>query len=275
IMAKDDEGLTGLVEERTRKGLESGNLTPSDRLLAAKVALLQGEFFDSLMHFVKAASQDDSQKKNAEEGFIKILNSGHYEFILKPPDVISFFQAYVFEDQEDRLYLSAQFRPPSPIFVVPFILSLEGNAVKSVENLSKDILFAMPDPNLSGTETFRLWVAGKNIGDEVPIFELKAILHLDSSKTNYLDLSNFITSPEVTDNWSAVVGASESFSISFAAPNYDREENGVLVKGYQLSLSDGKGPMLSLNSFRKPLPQKIDIWKTIGEIRNPTQKPDN
>jgi len=85
-----------------------------------------------------------------------------------------------------------------------------------------------------------------------------------------LNLSNFSVESTLPSNWSLVFGIPECFGPGFPASQYEKTDNGVVMKAYQLATTSGKGPTLLLDDFRKPLPAKINVWKAIDEIFNGT-----
>lgn len=263
ILALDDEGLTSTILEEADKALENGTITPELRLLTARVSLWQGDWGQAITHFIKAASKNPALKDKAGKGLKKIIDSGKTDFLKRPPDIDSIFLAYAFENKEDRLYFQADFIPRTPLYIFPFDLEVESAVVKSVEILSPDVLFVFRDPFT--TDTSKLWIVGKDSSDQFKRLRARLIVHLDPA-VNGVNISNYNCEGPIPGNWGLVFGLPESFYSGFLPPVVEKNLNGVLLKAYQLSRTNGKGPTLVLQDFRKPLPAKIDVWKCIEEI---------
>ncbi|MBF0502060.1 MAG: tetratricopeptide repeat protein [Candidatus Riflebacteria bacterium] len=264
ILERDDEGLSSAALETAQRALEKGTITPEQRLRAARVNYLQGDLSDAVIGFIKAASKDSALKGQVQKYLQTLLDSRKADFLLRPPEVFSFRQAYLWEKGEDSLFIRIQFRPTSPHFIVPFDLPLEPRAVKAVETRSSDLLFVLPDPvNPDGT---RLWLVAKDATDDVPMLEARLVIRLHPSKVTFIDLSNYQVSSDLSDNWSVVIGDSTSFGPGFPVGQIDQMQGKLIIKGYRLQLSNGKGPSLDLRDFRKNLGSGIDPWKIFEDV---------
>jgi len=263
LLSEDDEGLTTSILDATQKSLEKGNISPGQRVLSAKVSLLQGDWNTAIIQFIKAASKDKAFIKPAEQGLKKIIDSGQTGFLQQVPEISGIAHAYAYEEDKDRFYLWAKFYPKTPFYIFPFDIEVESSAIKSIKIESPDILFTILDPFVR--DTTRIWAIGKDEDDQVKALTLKLVIELDPSLQG-LNLSNYSVETTLPGNWSLVFGAQDSFGAGFPAPTVEKIENGVIQKAYQLSFTSGKGPTLYLPDFRKPLPGKVDIWKAIEDV---------
>lgn len=259
LLERDDEGLAAAALETAQRAMDKGSITPEQRLRAARVNALQGALSDAVIGFIKAASKDATLKTAVQKHLKDLIDSGKADFLQKPPEIFSFRQAYIWENGEDSLYIRIQFRPTSPHFVVPFDLPIEPQAVKAIEARSGDLLFTLPDPvNPDGT---RVWLVAKDATDDVPVIDARIVVRLNSSKVTFLDLSNYQSATDLNDNWSVVIGEPAAFNSGFPAGQIDQKQGKIVIRGYRLQLSNGKGPNLDLRDFRKNLGPGINPWK--------------
>jgi tetratricopeptide (TPR) repeat protein len=265
ILSRDDEELTSRILEGFRQALEKGKATTQQRLLAARVAYMQGDWSQAIVQFIKAASKDPNCKPQALAGLKKIIDSGKTGFLQRLPDISLFQQAYAFQEKKDKFYLWVNFAPSSPLYLFPFDLEFEQAAIKKIEVKSPDILFIIPDPFT--IDTTRLWVVGKDPDDDSRSLSLKTEITLDETIILELNLSNFLVDANLPGNWSMVFGPDEAFHSGFPIPKSEKTFSGGRLKAYQLSYSSGKGPTLHLPDFRKPLSKKFDVWKEMQEIQ--------
>lgn len=268
ILANDDEGLTGKILEQADRNAEKGKITPKERLLVARVHLLQGDLAQAIMHYIKAASKDGALKPFARLGLKKIIDSGKTAFLQQPPEMNALYQAYIHENSEDRLYVFSNFAAKTPLYLFPFDFEVPQSSVKSVEVLSPDVLFTFIDPFV--IDTVRVWVVGKDDSDDSRPLNLKAILRLDTKGMQDFSLSNYWVENSLPANWGLVFGPPESFGPGFATSHYDTDQNGIAIRCFQLPRNTGKGPTIFLSDFQKPLPGKADVWKVIDELHSGT-----
>lgn len=264
ILAKDDEGLTAKVLGEFEEALIHGRATPEQRMLAAKVAFLQGDWAQTIRQFIKAGSKDPALKTAAEAGLRRIIETGKTEFLQRLPEITLFQQAYSHEGNKDKLYLWIQFAPKNSLYLFPFDFEFEQAAIKEIKVNSPDILAVIPDPFT--IDTTRLWVIGKDPDDRERSFNFKAEITLDESVISELDLSNYLVESTLPGNWSYVFGERDSFYPGFPIPKVEKEENGLVLKAFQLSYSHGKGPIVYLPDFRKPGKTKVDVWAKMEEV---------
>ncbi|MBF0406231.1 MAG: hypothetical protein HQM10_02670 [Candidatus Riflebacteria bacterium] len=264
ILELDDEGLTGELSEKYQAAKENGQISPPERLRAASVNFIQGDFPESVIDYIKSASKDPTLKLASKSGLEKIIGTGRTEFLQTKPEILSFRQAYLWENGEDSVYLKIRFRPTSPLFLVPFELPIDYENLKTVEIRSENVLYIIPDK--TSDNPLRLWVACKDIGDSIPVVEMKAVLRLKPSKLIQFDFSNYYCIPETGDNWSVVLGDNSTFCPGFMKGTIESTKEGLMVKAFDLYQSKGRGPTLDLRDFRRNLGKSVNVWKIIDEV---------
>lgn len=264
LLGQDDEGLTAGLLDRAQRALESGKITPEERLRAARVNLLQGDHSDAVIGFIKAASKDATIKPIVQRNLEALVNSGKTDFLLRPPELFSFRQAYLWDNSEDSVYLRIQFRPTSPHFLIPIDLPFEARAIKTIESRSNDILFVINDP--APPEGTRLWLAVKDPGDEVPTVEAKLVLRMHPARVTLLDLSNYGAPADLADNWTVVMGEPTSYPPGFPPGHVEKQDGKIMVRAYRLQTTNGKGPVLDLRDFRKSLGATVNPWKVFEDV---------
>ena len=263
IMGRDDEGLVAGLQERFSLAFSTGKITPKERLLAARVAMFSGDLSDAVLQFIKAASREDALKAEAQKGVERILSMGKIEFLQKPPEIFRFAQVYSWQGNEDRVYVAARINPTTPHYVFPFDFPFDPKSIETVEIQGGDFLFGTIDP--SATESTRIWFSGKDIGDEPRNLELQAVIRFKPGLID-LDLTTWSVPAELANNWSVIVGPTTAFTPDFPAPQKQKGDGGVDIKGFQVQQSGGKGPYLQVDVFHKTLPHEVDVFKALADI---------
>lgn len=261
ILAKDDEFLLSTISDEVDAKTVSGKATARDYLTSGKLGLLQGDRQRAVNHLVKAATVDDKLKEEIKKVIGGFVATPQVETVSAPPDIFSFRQAYVFDKGSDKLYLRVILIPKGKGQVVPIDLTMKAASAKDIELVSKDVMFAYAQPGID--ESLRLWLILPEKEGEFPEYEIKLAINLDRAAAQAFELSNFALPPEQPDNWSFVIGSEFNFSESIAKGDFEKNIEGTRIAGYHLSVTAGKGPFISLESFKEPLPKKIDIWKLI------------
>ncbi len=261
ILANDDELLLATVREEIDKKIESGKASPVDYFTSGKIAMIQGDRKLASSHLIKAAMGDKKLKSEINPIMLDFVENVIAKEQPVPADIFSFRQAYVYENQQDLIYLDISLTPRTDGTIIPIDLSLSQKSVSKIEIVSDDAVFAY---SLKGVEdSLRIWVVLAEKDSRFAQFDVKMILHIDNKAAPYVELSNYNQSAEQPDNWAFVVGPETSFGESFPKGDQEKLDKGLKISGFQLGLYDGRGPMLDLSNFKNPLPRKVNIWKLI------------
>lgn len=268
MLANDDELLLISVSSDIQTKIDAGSATPQDYFTSGKIELFQGDRVKAVRHLVKAAQKDEKSLEQAKKLLGAFVESPQIDLVSAPPDIFSFRQAYVFDKDSDKIYLRLILSPKNKGQIVPVDLTLAPEAVKDISIDSKDAVMTFGVTGIS--EALRIWIVLPEKEGDFPEYEVKLTLNLDREKADYIELSNFALPPEQPDNWSFLIASEFNFSESFTRGEYEKNLNGVSINGFQLSLSDGKGPFVALRDFKEPLPGNLDVWKIIETGGEPT-----
>lgn len=261
MLARDDELMLATVAQEVSSKIETGKVTATDFMDSGKLEMIQGDRARAVSHLVRAVQTDKSKLEEASRILSDFIESPQIDLVARPPDIFSFRQAYVFDKEKDTLYLRILLMPKKRGQIVPFDLTIPFAGAGKIEISGKDAVMVFPKPGIN--DALRLWFVLPEKQDEFPEYELKVAVNLDRKNAQYLELSNFSLAKEQPDNWSFVIGSEFNFGDAVPKAEYEKTLSGLQISGYQLSLSDGKGPVISLDGFKEPLPRKIDIWKLI------------
>ncbi len=261
LLGNDDELLLIDVSAAIQEKIDAGKANPEDLFTSGKIELFQGDRIKAIKHLVKSAQQDEKTLEKAKKLLMAFVESPQVDLVSAPPDIFSFRQAYVFDKDSDTIYLRLILAPKNKGQVVPVDLTLSPDSVKEISISSKDAVMAFGVTGIS--EALRLWIVLPEKDGDFPEYEVKLSLKLDREKTEYLELSNFALAADQPDNWSFLIASEFNFAEGFDKGEYEKNLDGVVVNGYQLSMSDGKGPIVALRDFKEPLPGKLDVWKVM------------
>ncbi|OIP26267.1 hypothetical protein AUK22_06955 [bacterium CG2_30_54_10] len=267
IAGRDDEGLLATVADELAKELAKG--LPSGEagkqfMQAGRLSRLQGDPQGMIQNLVKAATLDPQLQDKIKNYLEEFVTSGKTAFLMKVPDIFSFRQAYVFEDDEDRLYLKTTFSPGTPFPMAPIDLMFDWTAIKGVDLVASDVLFAIMDPTVK--DFTRLWLVPKIKDKAFPTFLAKLRVRVDKDRLSSLDLSNVNVSPDLPDNWCVIVGTDSSFGVGFPTPEFEDSENSLKIKAFQLGRTNGRAPSLTLRDFHIPAQKPLDMWRAIDKV---------
>lgn len=263
ILANDDEMLLSTANAQAREKIENATPTAEDYMISGRLGMIQGDRRKAIDHLVKASRLDANLKSDVSDIIASYIVSPEIERMSIPAEIFSYRQAYVYDKDSDMIYLRLQALPRNGNQIFPIDTTLDLSAVSRIEIVSDDVAFAYALPGIDGST--RLWFVVPE-KERFADYEIKVILHVDRSKSRWVDLSNFSIPPEQPDNWSFVIGSEFNFGESLPKGEYEKNLDGVQITGYHLSLSDGKGPYLTLDNFKEPMPKKIDVWKLIEEV---------
>ncbi|GAB4271879.1 MAG: hypothetical protein Kow0029_09960 [Candidatus Rifleibacteriota bacterium] len=258
ILANDDELLLATVGSDVRKKIESGEATPEDYLNSGRIGMLQGDHRNAVKNLIEASVLKPALKQEAAEIIESFIQSPNIESMSIPAEIFSYRQAYVFDKNEDLIYLRIVGVPRNGNLIFPLDVTFDLEAVNKIELKSDDVVMVFGLPGFDGAT--RLWFVLPE-KERYSEYEIRVVLHVDRSKSKWLDLSNFSIPPELPDNWSFVIGSEFNFGESVPKGEYQKNKDGVQITGYHLSRSDGKGPYLALENFKEPMPKQLDIWQ--------------
>jgi hypothetical protein len=260
ILGRDDWGLMAAAHATLVGPLETGKIDAKQRLLAGRMALIQGDLPMAVDQLIRAASGDQGLRDQVRDYLRSMVAAGRTSFLFQAPEFTSFRQAFIIEKNEPRIYLHASLQPSTPHLMVPLDLTLEPEFVQKLEVVSPDVLLAIPDPNVA-TGSTRIWLALKHKDEEWPTWGAKTVTLLDPAKADWIELSNYNVNPDMTDNWSTVIAPETVFGMNFSAGSIDKIDQGVRFAAFQLRLTTGKGPWFSIREFSAaPMPREIDVW---------------
>ncbi|NCB37448.1 MAG: hypothetical protein EOM80_01655 [Erysipelotrichia bacterium] len=261
ILAKDDEFMLSTISDEIAAKIADGKASAEDYMTSGRLGLIQGDRPRAINHLVKAASLDKALKERAQKILKDFVSTSQVEMVSAPPDILSFRQAYVFDKNFDKLYLRIVMTPKNKGQIVPIDLSLTASSAREIELASADVAFAYIQPGID--DYARLWLVLPEKEGEFPEYEIRLTLNVDRAVVQSFELSNFALITEQYDNWSFVISSEFNFSENMAKGEFEKNFEGVRIAGYNLAVSEGKGPFVPLENFKEPLPRKIDIWKLI------------
>lgn len=265
ILENDDELLLATAENNLDKKIAENKASPSDLLARGKLAMLQGDTQTGIKILSSAARKYPKFKHDVEPFLLEQVKIYQNTNKIIPADIFSFRQAYVFEENESRIYVSTTLLPKPGSYIVPLDITVPMTAIKSIKTASKDVLFAYAMKS-SNEMTTRLWVVLGTKEDKYANYDVKLIITLNTEKEDYIELSNFNLASNQPDNWSFVIGPEVSFGSDFQKGEIDQVKDGIKVSGFQLGLYDGKGPFIPTSDFKvNPLPRKINVWKIMQD----------
>lgn len=261
MLGRDDELLLSSIAEDVQKKIETGKVNAQDYFDSGKLEMIQGDRNRAVQHLVRAASLDPKLHDQVAKVLARFVESPQVDMVSAPPDIFSFRQAYVFDKNADTVYLRIILSPKKRGQVVPIDLTIPASGAKKIDIKSKDAAFAFGVTGIS--DALRIWLVLPEKEAEFPEYEVRLTVDIDRKATDFIELSNFSLAKDQPDNWSFVIGSEFNFSESLPVGEHTKKNAGLQVIGYHLSLSDGKGPFLSLADFKEPLPRAVDIWKII------------
>lgn len=261
ILALDDEQLLMKVSAEVAGQIEGGKASAKEYLDSGKLLMVQGELRQAVSHLVKAASLDEKVRKEASDILLTLIESPQIDLLVAPPDLLGFRQAYVYDKEQDLVYLRVNLIPKKRGQIVPIDVTIPADAISKIETKSKDVALAFGKPGID--EALRVWAVLPEKEEEFAEYEVRLTLTLDRNILTYLELSNYSLAAEMPDNWSFIIGSEFNFSKDLPKGEYEKNLEGLQVTGYHLAVSEGKGPTLLLQNFKEPLPRSVDIWKII------------
>ena len=264
VLGNDDELLLATASDDFFSLFDSGKATARQFLTGGRIGMIQGDRREALKHLVHAATLEPKLKEEVAPIIASFITSPGIEPMTVPADIFSFRQAYVHDKDSDKIYLRIVGLPRNGNLIFPIDVTFDLNAVSRIETNSKDLAFAYALPGFDGAARVWFVLPEKKPGRE---YEIRMIMHIDRSKSNWLDLSNFSIPFEQPDNWSFVIGSEFNFGESLPEGEFKKNFDGIQVNGYHLSRSEGKGPYLAFEYFKEPMPKQVDIWKLLeGEF---------
>jgi len=261
MLARDDELMLATIAQQVSKKIETGQVSATDLLDSGKLEMIQGDRVRAVNHLVKAVQADKGKLEEVSKILSDFVESPQIDLVATPPDIFSVRQAYVFDQEKDTLYLRILLMPKKRGQIVPFDLTIPEKSAGKIEISGKDTVMVLPKTGIN--DALRLWFVLPEKQEEFPEYELKVAISIDRKTSKYLELSNFSLAQEQPDNWSFVIGSEFNFDEAVPKAEYEKKLSGLQISGYHLSLSDGSGPVISLEGFKEPLPRKVDIWKLI------------
>lgn len=265
VLANDDELLLATVQEDFQELIAGGKASAQQYLNGGRIGMIQGDRRLALKHLVNAAQLDADLKDDVSKIVASFITSPGIEPMSIPADIFSYRQAYVFDKDQDMIYLRLVGMPRNGNQIFPLDVTFDLSMVSKIELQSKDCIFAYALPGIE--RSARLWFVLPEMkpGEE---FEIRVVLHVNRKQSKWLDLSNFSIPIEQPDNWSFIISSEFNISESIPEGEYKNNFDGVQLMGYHLSRSDGKGPYLVLDDFKEPMPKQLDIWQLISAELN-------
>lgn len=257
ILANDDELLLSEVNAEIQEKLASDNPTANDYITSGRLGMIQGDRKLALKHLINSAVLNPKLKEDVSTIIASFIASPEIDSMSVPADIFSYRQAYVYDKDSDLIYLRLLGLPRNGNQIFPLDVTYDMGSIKKIELISKDVVFVLGFPGIGGAA--RLWFVLPE-KKQYENYEIKVVLHMDRTQAKWVDLSNFSVPLEQPDNWSFIIGSEFNFSADLPKGEYEKNIDGVRVAGYHLSRSDGKGPYLAFDSFKEPMPKKMDIW---------------
>lgn len=264
IAAFEDNGMLAKLHDEIIESISKNTASANTYLDAGRLARLQGNIEEMVKYLVKAVTLEETYKEEARKYFEYLIFSNKIEMFLRLPDIYSFRIAYAYDTelQEDRIYLKLAFKPLIPVNICPIDINVDWTAIKKVDIVGKDILYAIVDPNVK--DITRLWIIVREKNDENSIFYDKLVIHMEKEKTTVIELSNPNDCADLTDNWAIVIGKRESFGEGILQPNYIKNINEFEIRFYKIGTKD-KGISLPLKNFRISLPSNINVLEILDD----------
>jgi tetratricopeptide (TPR) repeat protein len=262
ILAKDDELLLANAIEDSREKISDGQAGAQEYFTSGQLGMIQGDRKTAIEHLVNASVLNPELKNKVAGLIASCIVSPAAREISVPPELFSYRQAYVYNNDNDMLYLQLTGMPRENNLIFPVDVAFDLEMVDKIELESDDVVFAHALPGIDGAT--RLWftVPPRNKFAE---YKIRAIIYLNREKKKWLDLSNYSMLEGQPENWAFVIGSEFNFGEHIPPGDYEKNIDGIQVTGYHLALSDGKGPQVAFSYFTEPLPQKADIWKLMTE----------
>lgn len=265
ILGNDDEYMLSMISEELEAKQEKGTLTADEYMTLGRLALIQGNQKDGIKSVIKASEINKNLKKAAGDVLNAfVAQASALDLSSLPSEIYSFRQAYVFDKDNDSVYMRIVLSPRNKNLLVPVDTSIPDKCIKDITVVSnKDVLYVFNKAVID--EASRLYLLLPEKDGEFPEYEVKLIVNLkrgDGSEPG-IELSNFALPPEQDDNWSFIIASEFNKKEGVEIGNYEKVDNGVRVSGYHLATSKGKGPYVPFQNFSEPLPSKTDVWRII------------
>ncbi len=264
ILGKDDEYMLSMISEKYEEKLAKGNASAQDYFTTGRLALIQGNSYDGVRNLIRASKMDKKLGPNVKKSIEKYVTDGYPNIVGIPAEYYSFRQAYVFDKNKDRVYMRLIIYPINKRPLIPVDTAIPVSYIENITIASKDVLYVFNKPGLD--DSARLWLTLPEKEGKYPEYEVKIILDLKRSDSEYdgVELSNFGLYSDQEDNWSFIISSEfDEYEDPGLSSDYEKTENGVRIKGYNLLYSEGKGPFILFNRFNEALPSDADIWKII------------
>jgi hypothetical protein len=220
-----------------------------------------------VQNLISASRLDKELKNEVSKIIASYVVSPEVKQSIVPPDIYSYRQAYVFDEDADMIYIRIVGIPRGNRLVFPLDITFDLKAIKKLEIASNDLAFAYAMPGQD--KAARIWFVLPE-KEEFAEYDLRLIAYVDRDYNTWIDLSNYAIPPEQPDNWSFVIGSEFNFGEMIPQGEFEKHLDGVQVTGYHLSRSEGKGPYIDLSYFKEPMPKEVDVWEFIenaGEIQ--------
>ncbi|MGM0598547.1 MAG: hypothetical protein ACQETH_01905 [Candidatus Rifleibacteriota bacterium] len=258
ILARDDELLLASAIEDSREKISDGQAGGKEYFTSGQLGMIQGDRKMAVKHLLNASVLDPNLKSEVSGLIASFIVSPAAKEISVPPELFSYRQAYVYNNDQDMLYLQLTGLPRENNLIFPVDVAFDLAAVEKIEIKSDDAVFVYALPGIDGSA--RLWFAvpPKNKFAE---YKIRAIIYLNREKKKWLDLSNYSMLEGQPDNWAYIIGSEFNFGEHVPQGEYEKNFDGIQVTGYHLALTDGKGPQISFSNFTEPLPGDANIWE--------------
>jgi tetratricopeptide (TPR) repeat protein len=267
ILAEDDELMLETLYKEIIEVLENKNPTGKNYYDAGRIGMIQGDRRQAVQNLISASRLDKELKNEVSKIIASYVVSPEVKQSIVPPDIYSYRQAYVFDEDADMIYIRIVGIPRGNRLVFPLDITFDLKAIKKLEIASNDLAFAYAMPGQD--KAARIWFVLPE-KEEFAEYDLRLIAYVDRDYNTWIDLSNYAIPPEQPDNWSFVIGSEFNFGEMIPQGEFEKHLDGVQVTGYHLSRSEGKGPYIDLSYFKEPMPKEVDVWEFIenaGEIQ--------
>ena len=264
ILGRDDEYMLSMMSEELEEKIATGKPTAEDYLTYGRLALIQGNRDDGIKSIIKAAVQSKKLVASANKALDNYVSSGFVDIIGIPEEVNSFRQAYVYDKEKDSLYMRIILCPKNKRQLIPIDTTIPASSTGNISIESKDTLFVYSKQGIGGAT--RLWLALPEKEGEFPEYEIRLIIGLNRNEDSVgVELSNYVLPPEQPDNWSFIISSEFNNTDSEVHGNYEKFENGMKISAFHLGTTDGRGPYVSFEDFKEPLPSDANVWKIIED----------